>query len=72
LHDIVTLDNRGVPGCFVASEEFKPAAAAQGKALGFEPAVVWLEHPIQNRSEQELIEIANDSVDEIIGLISGD
>jgi len=68
----VTLDQRGVPGCFIASEEFKPAAAAQGKALGFEPAVVWLDHPIQNRSVQELAEMANNSVDQIIEFISGD
>jgi len=68
----VTLDQRGVPGCFIASEEFKPAAAAQGTALGFEPAVVWLDHPIQNRSEQELAEMASNSVDEIIGFITGE
>lgn len=68
----MTLDRLGVPGCFVASEEFKPAAAAQGKALGFEPAVVWLDHPIQNRSEQELANMASQSVDEIIAFITGD
>jgi hypothetical protein len=26
----MTLDRRGIPGCAVSTEEFKPAAAAQG------------------------------------------
>ena len=43
----------------VATKEFKKAAAAQGRSLGFEPNVVWVEHPIQNRTEAELHLIAD-------------
>ena len=40
------------------------------RALGMEPAVAWVPHPIQNRNEQELASIANDAIDEIVRLIS--
>ena len=59
-----------MPGCYVASEAFKPAAAAQSRGLGFEPAAVWVPHPIQNRTAEELAGIAAAAVDEIIDRIS--
>ena len=64
------LDRRGIPGCAIATEAFKPAAAAQMKALGIEPAVAWVPHPIQNRTAQELEAIANNVIDEVLGLIT--
>jgi len=64
------LDRRSVPGCAVATEAFKPAAAAQMKALGLEAAVAWVPHPIQNRTAQELEAIANNVIADVIGLIS--
>ncbi|HYK14547.1 MAG TPA: hypothetical protein VEW70_11220 [Burkholderiales bacterium] len=64
------LDRRGVPGCAVATEAFKPAAAAQMKALGLEAAVAWVPHPIQNRTAQELEEIANNVIADVLGLIT--
>ena len=36
-----------MPGCAIASVEFQPAAAAQAKALGLVPAIVWVPHPIR-------------------------
>ena len=54
----------------MATEAFKPAAAAQSRALGMDPAVAWVPHPIQNRTPQELEAIANGVIDEVIGLIS--
>ena len=49
------LDQLGVPGLMVATTEFTVAAASQAKSLGFHPNVVWVEHPIQNRTKEELI-----------------
>jgi hypothetical protein len=72
LHDIHTLDKRGVPGCVVLSEEFDQAAAAQSKALGFAPALVQVPHPIQNRTSAELKAIAAESVAVIVKLITTD
>ena len=61
------LDGRGVPGVMVATEQFQDAATAQSASLGFEPAIVWVPHPIQNRSAEELKAIANDAIDSILG-----
>ncbi|MFT5445101.1 MAG: hypothetical protein ACI9DC_000261 [Gammaproteobacteria bacterium] len=66
MHDILTLDRRSIPGCAVISEGFIPAAEAQSKALGFEPAIVWLAHPIQNRTEEELAAMAVAAVTDIL------
>jgi len=69
LHDITNLDRRGIPGCAVATEAFQPAAAAQIAALGLEPAVAWVPHPIQNRTPEELAAIADGVIDNILALI---
>ncbi len=65
----MTLDRRGVPGCAVSTEEFRPAAAAQSRALGFEPAFAWVPHPIQNRTAAELEAIAKGVLEDVIALI---
>jgi len=69
LHDIHTLDKRGIPGCVVLSTEFERAANAQSKALGFVPALVQVPHPIQNRTADELKAIAEESVESIFNSI---
>jgi hypothetical protein len=69
LHDIAALDRRGIPGCAVISEAFKLAAAAQSKSLGFEPAIVWVAHPIQNRTPDQLADLADAAIDAILSLI---
>jgi hypothetical protein len=70
LHDITTLDRRGIAGCAIATEALQPAAAAQARALGIDPAVVWVPHPIQNRTAEELEAIADGVIDEVIASIS--
>ena len=45
----------------VATTEFKVAASSQARSLGFEPHIVWVEHPIQNRTADELRDIAYDA-----------
>lgn len=66
MHDITDLESRGIPGVFVASVEFQQAAAAQGTALGFDPAVVFVSHPIQDRTDEEMIALADDAMDAIL------
>tara|TARA_B100000676_G_scaffold313256_1_gene392760 strand:+ start:6173 stop:6394 length:222 start_codon:yes stop_codon:yes gene_type:complete len=70
LHDLATLDTRGIPGCGVASEEFKPAAAAQSRSLGMSPGIVWVKHPIQNRTQPELAAMAEAAFAPIREMIS--
>ena len=39
------------------------------KALGFEPAIVWVGHPIQNRTVPELADLAEAAVAQILAKI---
>jgi len=71
LHDIMDLESRGLPSGFVASEEFIDAAAAQGKSLGISPASVFVAHPIQDRTNEEMAKLAKDSIESITALICG-
>jgi alkanesulfonate monooxygenase SsuD/methylene tetrahydromethanopterin reductase-like flavin-dependent oxidoreductase (luciferase family) len=66
VHDITDLEGRGVPGVFVASSEFIEAAAAQAAALGFDPAAVFVPHPIQDRTDDEMRALADGAVEEIL------
>ena len=69
MHDITDLERRGVPGVFVASAEFIEAAAAQSAALGFDPAAVFVPHPIQDRTDDEMRALADDAVEEILAAL---
>lgn len=54
---------------FVASSEFIDAAEAQAKALGFEPERVFVRHPIQDRTDDEVRALAAAAVEELISKI---
>jgi len=71
VHDITDLEGLGLPGVLVASTEFVTAAAAQATALGFEAARVFVAHPIQDRTDDELRALAEAAIDEIVGRITG-
>lgn len=66
----MNLDQRGVPGISVVTTEFRSAVDAQSKALGFDPAVLYVPHPIQNRTADELNRIADDIVDPALKLLT--
>jgi len=70
VHDIVDLEGRGVPGVYVASSEFKQAGESQARALGYDPAAVYVPHPIQDRTDDEMKAIACASVKELLEAIS--
>jgi hypothetical protein len=74
VHDIVDLEAAGLPGVFVASTQFVDAAESQSRALGVTPAVVFVPHPIQNRTDSELWSMADDVLDALTSalLSSGD
>ncbi len=59
MHDIADLESRGLPGVGIASTEFIQAAAAQSQSLGIDPAMVFVAHPIQDRSDDELRALAD-------------
>ena len=66
MHDIADLESRGLPGVGVASTEFIAAAALQSKSLGFDPALVFVAHPIQDRSDDELRALADAALEPIL------
>ena len=73
MHDTVDLEARGVPSVFVATVEFIDGAVAQARALGADPAAVYVEHPIQDRTDAEMTAIADQAIDEILtGLVRKD
>ena len=54
---------------FVATTEFISAAEAQAKALGFDPAVVFVPHPIQDRTDDEICVLAETAFEDILAQI---
>ena len=71
MHDTVNLEALGVPTVFVASSEFVDAADAQARALGADPARVFVAHPIQDRTNDELRDLADDAVPAVVAAVSG-
>jgi len=70
VHDIVDLEARSLPGVFVSTTEFVSAAEAQASALRFEPAGVHVAHPIQNRTDAEMVELADRWIDRIVDALT--
>lgn len=66
MHDTVNLESVGVAMVFVASSEFVTAADAQSRALGADPARVFVPHPIQDRTDDELRALADAAFAEIV------
>ena len=66
----MNFDSRGVPGVSVVTAGFTDAVEVQSKAIGFEPAVVFTPHPIQNRTADELKKIADDVVEPVLELLT--
>jgi hypothetical protein len=66
----MNFDERGIPGVSVVTTGFTDAVDKQSKALGFEPAVIYVPHPIQNRTAEELAKIADDAVEPVLRLLT--
>jgi hypothetical protein len=65
----MNFDSRGIPGVSVVTTGFTDAVEVQSKALGFEPAVIFTPHPIQNRTADELKKIADDVIEPVLKLL---
>ena len=70
MHDIVDLERRGLPSMFVASAEFVQAADVQATSLGL-PALarVFVAHPIQDRTDDEMRAYADAAFEEIVATL---
>lgn len=70
MHDISEFERSGIPAVFVASSPFVDAAQAQSERLGFDAARVFVAHPIQDRTDEEMYALADEAVDQLIARIS--
>ena len=59
-----------MPGVFIASTEFIGAAETQANALGFAPESVFIQHPIQDRTDEEVQALADNALEAIMAKIS--
>ncbi len=55
----------------VVTTEFVDGVTAQSDSLGFEPAVVYVPHPIQNRTTAEIEAIADAAFAEVMAKLVG-
>ncbi len=67
---MLNLEKRGIPTVGVATTEFVEAAAVQADSLGFDPAYIWVPHPIQDRTDAELHQLAAEHVDQIVAALT--
>jgi len=66
---MANLEARGIPTVGVATTEFIDGAAAQAKALGTDPALVFIPHPVQDRTDDELRQLADEHFEAIVKLL---
>ena len=66
MHDTVDLEARGIPGLFVSTVEFADGAKVQARALGADPAALYVQHPIQDRTDSEMVEIADRAFEAVL------
>lgn len=55
---------------FVASDVFVDAAQTQATALGLDAARVFVAHPIQDRTDAEMIALADGAIDALVAAIT--
>jgi hypothetical protein len=67
LRDVLSFEGMDKPAVLVASSAFEQAAEHQSAALG-QPGIhrVLVQHPIQDRSDDELRDLARGAVDRIV------
>ncbi|MQA85573.1 MAG: hypothetical protein GEV03_13330 [Streptosporangiales bacterium] len=75
MHDLAALEGQGLVAAFVASSEFVDAARAQATALGYAadglPAV-FVPHPIQDRTDDEMRVLAERALDATLAAVTAD
>ncbi len=73
MHDLVDYEARGLPSVLVASDEFVQAAQKQAEALGMPDVArraVYVPHPIQDATDEEMRAKARVAIDTILEAIT--
>ena len=70
LHDVGSFEGLGRPAVLVASSVFRDVAAAEARNLG-QPAIrrVFVPHPIQDRTDDEIREMAAAVAGEVLAAL---
>ena len=63
------LEGRGIPGGYILTEAFRAADQAQARSLGYDAMKVFVEHPIQDRTDAEMGVIAEQAFAEVVAMI---
>lgn len=63
------LESRGIPVVGIATTEFVQAMESQARALGTDPAYVFVPHPIQDRTDEELHSLADAYLDQMLAAL---
>lgn len=71
MHDTKALEDQGIASVFIASGVFVQAAESQARSLGFDATPIFTEHPIQDRTDEEMVVIADKAIDEIVSKLTG-
>ena len=66
VHDTSDLEIRGLPSVYVATTEFEDGADTQAKALGVDHSPVYVPHPIQDRTDDEMVKIGEQAFEAIL------
>ncbi len=66
MHDTSDLEIRGIPSVYVATTEFVDGADAQAKSLGFAHSPIYVEHPIQDRTDEEMVAIGEKAFEAVV------
>ena len=71
MHDTVWFEIQGTPAVSIASNQFIDAAETQAKALGMDDAErVFVEHPIQDATDDEMRAKADAVIDQIVAALT--
>ena len=71
MHDTVWFEIQGIPSVSIASSEFTDAATAQAEALGMNDARrVFVPHPIQDATDDEMRAKADECVDAVVAALT--
>jgi hypothetical protein len=66
VHDTSDLEIRGIPSVYVATTEFVDGADAQARSLGFAHSPIYIEHPIQDRTDDEMVTIGEKAFETVV------
>ena len=74
MHDLVDYEARGIPSVMIASSEFVHAAKPQAAALGMPEMAegsIFVPHPVQGSTDEEMHEKARAAYHSIVSAITG-